>query len=256
MVSAVTPRSTTALWEQTEGPPWLPQWWPALLLCCASTLCRASTQAGLLLQHLATPLQGPCSRLSCWVSSVLADHPKLLCLVHPAHGWCRCCHIVTVQHNICQTVRPFCCYQAFRWLTKTAIPSPGSLYSMSAGNTRNYEQFDVSINPDVRNQDVNELVCSAGGAVGMLGLTPDKDPNKDGVPLDPPPSTRQGFGRMQLSKSVPLSPLGSFRMQVCTYRTLFKTPCSTVGRQHWLQSTACVVLPAAYMSKMSAMVKS
>ena len=51
----------------------------------------------------------------------------------------------------------------------------------------------------------------------MLGLTPDQDPNKDGVPLDPPPSTRQGFGRMQLSNSVPLSS-ATFRLQVwaCT----------------------------------------
>ena len=60
------------------------------------------------------------------------------------------------------------------------------------------------------------LVCCAGGAVGMLGLTPDKDPIKDGVPLDPPPSSRQGFGRMQLSSSVPLGPSAPFRMQVCT----------------------------------------
>lgn len=62
---------------------------------------------------------------------------------------------------------------------------------------------------------VNWLVCYAGGAVGMLGLTPDQDPNKDGVPLDPPPSTRQGFGRMQLTSSVPLSS-AAFRLQVCT----------------------------------------
>ena len=39
----------------------------------------------------------------------------------------------------------------------------------------------------------------------MTGLTPDSDPSKDGVPLDMPPSTRQGFGRLQLSNSVPLS---------------------------------------------------
>ncbi|DBA90044.1 TPA: Signal peptide peptidase-like 2A [Trebouxia sp. C0005] len=39
----------------------------------------------------------------------------------------------------------------------------------------------------------------------MTGLTPDEDPTKNGVPLDPPPSTRQGFGRMQLGASLPLS---------------------------------------------------
>lgn len=60
------------------------------------------------------------------------------------------------------------------------------------------------------------MVCCVGGAVGMLGLTPDTDPNKDGVPLDPPPSSRQGFGRMQLTSSVPLGSSATFRMQVCT----------------------------------------
>ena len=53
----------------------------------------------------------------------------------------------------------------------------------------------------------------------MTGLTPDQDPNKDGVPLDAPPSTRQGFGRMQLSNSLPLSS-GSLHMQVCTCPSL------------------------------------
>ncbi|KAL0037541.1 hypothetical protein WJX77_001610 [Trebouxia sp. C0004] len=43
-----------------------------------------------------------------------------------------------------------------------------------------------------------------GGAVAMTGLTPDQDPTKNGVPLDPPPSSRQGFGRMQLGASLPL----------------------------------------------------
>lgn len=47
----------------------------------------------------------------------------------------------------------------------------------------------------------------------MTGLTPDQDPTKDGVPLDPPPSTRQGFGRMQLGASLPLSG-SSTNMQV------------------------------------------
>lgn len=64
--------------------------------------------------------------------------------------------------------------------------------------------------------------CVAGGAAGMLGLTPDQDPAKDGVPLDPPPSTRQGFGRMQLTSSVPLAPSGPFRMQVRACRRMLQ----------------------------------
>lgn len=39
----------------------------------------------------------------------------------------------------------------------------------------------------------------------MTGLTPDEDPTMNGVPLDPPPSSRQGFGRMQLGASLLLS---------------------------------------------------
>ncbi len=53
----------------------------------------------------------------------------------------------------------------------------------------------------------------AGGAVAMTGLTPDEDPTMNGVPLDPPPSSRQGYGRMQLGTSLPLSG-GTLSMQV------------------------------------------
>ncbi len=53
----------------------------------------------------------------------------------------------------------------------------------------------------------------------MTGLTPDEDPTKNGVPLDPPPSSRQGFGRMQLGASLPLSG-SSTSMQVSIQRTL------------------------------------
>lgn len=42
-----------------------------------------------------------------------------------------------------------------------------------------------------------------GGAAGLSGFEPDT-----GLPLAPPPSFRQGFGRLQLSQSLPL--------QVCT----------------------------------------
>lgn len=38
----------------------------------------------------------------------------------------------------------------------------------------------------------------------MNGLTPDQDPAQNGVPLDAPPSIRQGFGRLQLNTSLPL----------------------------------------------------
>jgi len=53
----------------------------------------------------------------------------------------------------------------------------------------------------------------------MTGLTPDEDPTKNGVPLDPPPSSRQGFGRMQLGASLPLSGV-STSMQVSIQRIL------------------------------------
>ena len=38
-----------------------------------------------------------------------------------------------------------------------------------------------------------------GGAAGLSGFEPDT-----GLPLAPPPSFRQGFGRVQLSQSLPL----------------------------------------------------
>ena len=38
-----------------------------------------------------------------------------------------------------------------------------------------------------------------GGAAGLSGFEPDT-----GLPLAPPPSFRQGFGRLQLSQSLPL----------------------------------------------------
>ncbi len=38
-----------------------------------------------------------------------------------------------------------------------------------------------------------------GGAAGLSGYEPDT-----GLPLAPPPSFRQGFGRLQLSQSLPL----------------------------------------------------
>ena len=39
----------------------------------------------------------------------------------------------------------------------------------------------------------------------MTGVTPSSDALFDGVPLEQPPSSRQGFGRLQLSNSLPLT---------------------------------------------------
>lgn len=39
----------------------------------------------------------------------------------------------------------------------------------------------------------------------MEGITPDANPQYDGVPLDPPPSIRQGFGRAHLGRSLPIA---------------------------------------------------
>ena len=39
----------------------------------------------------------------------------------------------------------------------------------------------------------------------MSGVTPSADALFDGVPLEQPPSNRQGFGRLQLSNSLPLT---------------------------------------------------
>ncbi|BDA48509.1 probable serine protease/ABC transporter B family protein tagA at N-terminal half [Coccomyxa sp. Obi] len=39
----------------------------------------------------------------------------------------------------------------------------------------------------------------------MEGITPDANPQYDGVPLDPPPSMRQGFGAANLGRSLPIA---------------------------------------------------
>jgi hypothetical protein len=39
----------------------------------------------------------------------------------------------------------------------------------------------------------------------MEGITPDANPQYSGIPLDPPPSIRQGFGRSHLGRSLPLA---------------------------------------------------
>lgn len=61
----------------------------------------------------------------------------------------------------------------------------------------------------------------------MTGLTPDSDPSKDGVPLDPTPSTRQGFGRMQLGNSLPLSSASSGVSRMQASQHLLPFPPST-----------------------------
>ena len=96
-----------------------------------------------------------------------------------------------------------------------------------------------------KSADILFLFFDAGGAAGMLGLTPDQSPAKDGVPLDPPPSTRQGFGRMQLTSSLPLSsnPPSPFRMQVCASKTYI--PAYWTTPQAFVH--ACIASsPAAY----------
>lgn len=45
----------------------------------------------------------------------------------------------------------------------------------------------------------------------MEGIAPSSNPQYDGVPLDPTPSSRQGFGRVRLSTSLPLANGPSFQ---------------------------------------------
>jgi hypothetical protein len=55
----------------------------------------------------------------------------------------------------------------------------------------------------------------------MEGIAPSSDPQYDGVPLDPPPSTRQGFGRAHLTRALPLIVNGTsllgWQMQVSSH---------------------------------------
>ena len=46
---------------------------------------------------------------------------------------------------------------------------------------------------------------NAGGAAAMQGIAPSADAQYNGVPLDVPPSVRQGFGRADLSRALPLA---------------------------------------------------
>ena len=39
----------------------------------------------------------------------------------------------------------------------------------------------------------------------MEGITPDSNIQYDGVPLDPPPSMRQGFGAAHLGRALPIA---------------------------------------------------
>ena len=49
------------------------------------------------------------------------------------------------------------------------------------------------------------MLRCAGGAAAMQGVTPSSNALYDGVPLEPPPSIRQGFGRLDLANSLPLA---------------------------------------------------
>ena len=53
-----------------------------------------------------------------------------------------------------------------------------------------------------------------GGAANMLGVSPNSDKSVYSIPLEDSPSTRQGFGRVALSQTLPLSG-ASFNLQVC-----------------------------------------
>ena len=57
----------------------------------------------------------------------------------------------------------------------------------------------------------------------MQGIAPSYQAQYDGVPLDPPPSPRQGFGRLDLGATLPYQGTGSTapnlrvcRLQVCS----------------------------------------
>jgi hypothetical protein len=56
----------------------------------------------------------------------------------------------------------------------------------------------------------------AGGAVAMSGETPSDNLLYNGVPLDPTPSNRQGWGHVHLGRSLPIAgtPTSSWNMQV------------------------------------------
>ena len=51
------------------------------------------------------------------------------------------------------------------------------------------------------------------GAANMLGVSPNQDNSVYSIPLEPAPSTRQGFGRVALGRSIPLSG-SSYNIQV------------------------------------------
>lgn len=61
-----------------------------------------------------------------------------------------------------------------------------------------------------------------GGAATMTGLLPTASGGGDGAPLDPAPSTRQGFGRAHLGRSLPLAPAwaAGWRLAVADGRAL------------------------------------
>mmetsp|Transcript_31546 Transcript_31546/g.89554 ORF Transcript_31546/g.89554 Transcript_31546/m.89554 type:complete len:1752 (-) Transcript_31546:144-5399(-) len=69
------------------------------------------------------------------------------------------------------------------------------------------------------------------GATSMLGTTPSDNPDLNGVPLEPPPSIRQGFGRANIGTSLPLQGAG-WNLQVVD-----QVPMST-GQKHTYCITA------------------
>ena len=78
-----------------------------------------------------------------------------------------------------------------------------------------------------------------GGAKPMEGITPDSNIQYDGVPLDPPPSMRQGFGAAHLGRALPIAsnPSG-WSMQVPYFLLIHCTPFLPRGKVY-LQ-TSCM----------------
>ena len=64
--------------------------------------------------------------------------------------------------------------------------------------------------PNSSHQPSGPLVKAVllGGAADMVGFT------EEGLPLEPAPSYRQGFGRVNLTRALPLGGSGGWRMQV------------------------------------------
>ena len=66
---------------------------------------------------------------------------------------------------------------------------------------------------DFQNAKQQQNVVAIAGAANMLGVSPNSDNSVYSIPLEPAPSTRQGFGRVALGNTLPL-PNSTFKIQV------------------------------------------